>query len=72
MSSNSSSDWNVRLMPALARRLTRQPPISWPSTVMLPSLVGTKPVMASIAVVFPAPLGPIRPSTCPGLTLRLS
>ena len=41
--------------------------MSRPANSMRP-VVGTKPVMPSMKVVLPAPLGPIRPTSCPYCT----
>ena len=70
-SSKSSRLWNDRERPARARRSGPQVLISTSPRVIDPPLGRTKPVMASIAVVFPAPLGPMRPTTSPLRTSRL-
>ena len=68
MSSNSSSDWNERRSPSRARLRRVQPSMRRSSSAIDPPLTGTKPVTASMRVVFPAPFGPIRPTTSPGRT----
>ena len=69
-SSNSSSDWNDRRRPSRARFVAFSPSIDRPSSEIEPPLTGTKPVTASMSVVLPAPFGPIRPTTSPGLHLQ--
>ena len=62
-SSNSSSDWNERATPALARltaRRLREVDVVEPH----PTLGRVNPLSASISDVLPAPFGPIRPVTC--------
>ena len=68
MSSNSSSDWNDRRRPARARLPALYELMSVPASANVPADGLTKPVTASITVVLPAPFGPIRPTTSPGLT----
>ena len=67
-SSNSSSDWNERRSPSRARWVAFSRSRRRSSRRIDPRVAGTKPVTASIRVVLPAPLGPIRPTTSPGLT----
>ena len=68
MSSNSSSDWNERRSPSRARCVAFNRSMRRSSSEIDPPLTGTKPVTASMSVVFPAPFGPIRPTTSPGRT----
>ena len=67
--SNSSSCWNERLMPPRARLYTGSESTASPFMWMLPFAGLTKPVIASISVVLPAPFGPIRPTISPALTV---
>ena len=69
-SSNSSSDWNVRTSPSLARASGRRPARSMPSKRTSPLVIGVKPVMASMNVVLPAPFGPISPTSLPASHVR--
>ena len=69
LASNSSSCWKERLTPCRARLNTGQSPIGSPLRRTVPCTGFTKPVIASISVVFPAPFGPIRPTTSPGATV---
>ena len=64
--SKSSSDWNDRATPDRARRVGDILEMSSSSTPTLPS-AAAKPLMASMSDVLPAPFGPIRPVTVPGL-----
>ena len=68
MSSNSSSDWNERRSPSrrAASRSSRRCGDHRARSLL--AVTGTKPVTASMSVVLPAPLGPIRPTTSPGRT----
>ena len=68
-SSKSSSDWNERRTPARARRagLQDRPAIGVPLRSTRPALGFVKPVRASTIVVFPAPFGPISPTTSRGV-----
>ena len=68
-SSNSSSDCHVRPRPRRARRCAGSCEISSPRNLMLP-VVGTKPVMPSMKVVFPAPFGPMSPTSWPSSTVK--
>ena len=43
-----------------------------PSSKMLPSVAEVNPETVSSKVVFPAPFGPIRPSTSPGCRVKLT
>ena len=70
MSSNSSSDWNERRSPSRARCVAFNRSMRRSSSEIDPPLTGTKPVTASMSVVLPAPFGPIRPTTSPGLDLQ--
>src|SRR6266446_3538515 len=47
-------------MPSRARRYAGSPPISCPWKVILPERRGSRPMMLSMVVVFPAPLRPTR------------
>ncbi|CAB4810909.1 unannotated protein [freshwater metagenome] len=71
-SSNSSNDWNERDRPARARRPVFHSLMSTPSNRTEPVLGLTNPVIASMAVLLPAPLGPMRPTTSPGFTSTLN
>ena len=68
-SSKSSSDWNVRDRPRWARALGDTSLISAPSKLIVPPEGLVKPVMASMKVVLPAPLGPMSPVSLPGSTV---
>ena len=68
-SSNSSELCHVRPSPVRARMVDDSPLMSVPSNRTDP-WAGTNPVMASIVVVLPAPLGPMRPTSDPALTSR--
>jgi hypothetical protein len=68
-SSKSSTDCHVRASPLLARACGARPERSWPSSSTRPRH-RTKPLIASMNVVFPAPFGPIRPTSCPSRTSR--
>jgi hypothetical protein len=39
-------------------------------SAIVPAVSGAMPVTALISVVLPAPLGPMRPSVCPGCTVK--
>ena len=41
--------------------------VGWPATVAVPSVAGVSPAMMRIVVDLPAPLGPRKPVTAPGL-----
>jgi hypothetical protein len=69
MSSNSSSDWKERAIPARERWCTDHPLIRASLNLTSPVEIGVKPVTASINVVLPAPFGPISPTICPGSTV---
>src|SRR5437588_4724139 len=56
-------------MPSRARRSAGILVMSRPSKARLPALSACIPVIALKSVVLPAPLGPIRPTTSPRLTL---
>ena len=71
-SSKSSNVWNERLTPALALAVADMVDSSRPSSCTVPAVSRVKPVIASIAEVFPAPLGPMRPTIWPGRTARES
>ena len=58
-------------MPARLRRCAGQEVMLRPSSRMSPEQ-RTIPVMASIMVVFPAPLGPMSPTRLPGSTAKLT
>src|SRR5260370_40523777 len=47
-------------MPSRARRCGGSPLITWPRKVTLPERNGSRPMMLSMVVVFPAPLRPTR------------
>ena len=68
-SSNSSIDCHVRASPRRARACGGRPVRSSPSSSTRPC-ERTKPVIASMKVVLPAPFGPIRPTSCPSPTSR--
>ena len=68
-SSNSSIDCHVRARPRRARTCGGAPVRSSPSSSTRPSQ-RTKPLIASMNVVLPAPFGPIRPTSCPSPTSR--
>src|SRR5215218_2336952 len=55
--------WKLRAMPARARRAAFHEVTSDPSTTTEPLSGRSNPVMQLTSVVFPAPLGPIRPTT---------
>src|SRR5450830_152257 len=55
--------WNVRPIPIRARLYIGARITSAPSNVIWPLVGRTKPEMALNNVVFPAPLGPTRPTT---------
>ena len=69
-SSNSSRLWKVRTNPRRARSAGGRSVTSSPAKCTEPADSGTKPVTASIRVVLPAPLGPIRPTNSPSATSR--
>ena len=68
-SSNSSIDCHVRASPSRARACAGRSLRSRPSSSTRPRQ-GTNPVMASMKVVLPAPLGPISPTICASSTCR--
>ena len=47
-------------MPSRARRNGANPPMSFPWKVIFPERMGSRPMMVSMVVVFPAPLRPTR------------
>ena len=65
MSSNSSSDWNVRVRLLSARRCARMRVMSRPPNVTEPPVIGAKPVTASMSVVLPGAVGPDEPGDAP-------
>ena len=65
-----SVDCQVRSSPAWARWCTGQEEMSRPSKVTRPDEF-TNPVSASTHVVFPAPFGPISPTSWPGVRLEV-
>ena len=67
-SSKSSSDWKERRIPNRARFVAFSRSIRRPSRAIAPPEARTNPVTASMRVVLPAPLGPMRPTTSPGAT----
>jgi hypothetical protein len=69
-SSNSSRDWKVRTRPARDRAWGAARVMSAPSNDTRPRWAGVNPVMVSMNVVLPAPLGPMSPTTEPGSTAR--
>ena len=71
-SSNSSRDWNDREIPTRTRLAGERSLSSTPSRRTTPVRIAVKPVMASMADVLPAPLGPIRPVILPGCTVSVS
>src|ERR687898_2279379 len=60
--------WKVRTMPAAQMRCGARPVMSLPSKATRPASGAWKPAMAANSVVFPAPLGPIRPTISPWRT----
>src|ERR1700692_558419 len=54
-----------------ATRCACQPWIARPSKVPVPASGPRKPEIRSMAVLFPAPLGPISPTMALGMTVRL-
>ena len=64
--------WKVRTSPRAAMRWGRHPVMGSPSCRTVPCVGRWKPVMTLKAVVFPAPLGPIRLVTVPAATVKLT
>jgi hypothetical protein len=63
--------WKVRASRAeRARRTTFQRVTSRPSTSTAPCVGRSKPVITLMSVVFPAPFGPMSPTTSPRRTSR--
>jgi hypothetical protein len=60
--------WYVRAMPARAMRCGGSELMRAPSSEIFPAASGASPVVALTSVVFPAPFGPMSPSTCDGST----
>src|SRR5882724_2242518 len=60
--------WKVRTMPAAQILCGASPVMSCPAKATRPASGGWKPAMAANKVVFPAPLGPIRPTISPSRT----
>ena len=67
---NSRPCWKVRASPARPRRCGGQRVISVAPSSIRPDDGRSKPVRRLTSVVFPAPLGPIRPSTSSGASSR--
>ncbi len=65
MSPNRRMFWNVRAMPARARRLGANAVMSWPPSRMRPALGRVRPDTRLNSVVLPAPFGPISACTPP-------
>src|SRR5262245_18929388 len=63
-----SSRWNVRPIPSRARWCGLRRVMSRPSSSMRPVSGACSPVTTLNRVVLPAPLGPMRPVTCPTWT----
>ena len=66
-SPNGSRRWNVRARPRRARLNGASLVTSWPSMRTRPRCGGWSPQMTLNSVVLPAPFGPMRPVTTPGL-----
>src|SRR4029453_5246202 len=62
--------WNVRTRPRRVTRSARQAVMSSPSKTTRPASGGISPETQLKSVVFPAPLGPIRPVMVPARTWR--
>ena len=69
---NSSSRWKVRASPSRARWWGFMAVTSVSKMCTEPRPGACRPLMTLNRVVLPAPLGPIRPVTVPGLTARLT
>ena len=66
---NSSSRWNVRATPRLARRCGGSLEMSRPSRATRPEVAESSPVTTLNSVVLPAPFGPMSPVTRAGSTV---
>src|SRR6266851_3953773 len=64
--------WNVRVTPSRAIRCGGRPVSGRPRNLTRPPLGGRKPVIRLKQVVFPAPLGPIKPAIVPSSTEKLT
>ena len=64
--------WNVRSSPRRAIFCTLKVEISSPMKTMEPASTGWVPTMELNSVVFPEPLGPMRPVMPPSGTVRLT
>src|SRR6185369_1230341 len=64
--------WTVRPMPSRVASYGSPPVMSCPAKRMIPASGFTKPVMRLNTVVFPAPLGPMRKTTSPSSTWKLT
>src|SRR5487761_1440135 len=67
---HSRGDWNVRTSPRREMRWGGRPWIALPLKSTVPLSGSLKPDMRSIAVLLPAPFGPMRPVTCPSGALN--
>ena len=66
-SGNTSTRWKVRLIPSLARMCAGMSSRTCPSNDTVPPLGRSCPHRQLNRVVFPAPLGPTRPTASPGV-----
>ncbi len=66
------TSWKVRPIPACVRCSGRRCVTSMPPTRTVPDCVGSPPLATSISVVLPAPLPPIKATTSPSSTVRLT
>jgi hypothetical protein len=62
--------WKVRATPVLRRRWGAMAVMSTPPRTIFPALTGKTPQIRLTVVLFPDPLGPMRPKMRPCGTLR--
>ena len=72
MSSNVTGTWKLRAMPRRACCSGVARVTSWPLNRMVPEVGVRSPATQLKKVLLPAPLGPIRPTISPCVTVRLA